>query len=281
MEFPLVSTGWLEANLHSAKLVLVDVSMRKVAGKKAIEYAAPVFIPQSRRLDLETTLCDLTSAQINAFPTETQFSAAARRLGINSDSIVVLYDNQGIYAAPRAWWVFQAMGFNNAFVLDGGLPQWLSENRKVVSNLADSEAEPGTIQGAYQAQLVCDSDYIVEHLASDQLVILDARSNERFLGLKPEPRAGLRSGHIPDSLNLPFAQVLNGHCFKNPQQLADMFSELLAGKTTPLVFTCGSGITACIILLAAVIAGYQQVVLYDGSWSDWGSNPALPVAVSS
>ncbi|KKO46783.1 3-mercaptopyruvate sulfurtransferase [Arsukibacterium ikkense] len=278
MQLPLVTTRWLDANLNAAELVLIDVSMRKIVGKEAIVYPTPLFIPGSKRLDLETTLCDVNSSQANAFPTEAQFTGAAQRLGINSDSIVVLYDNQGTYAAPRAWWIFQAMGVKNAFVLDGGLAQWLSEKRAVVATLAGPAAAAGDIQGALQAGLVCNSDYIFAHLASGQLAILDARSHERFLGLKPEPRAGVRSGHIPYSLNLPFAEVLDGHCFKNPEQLAQIFSKLIGSKTQPLVFSCGSGITACIILLAAVMAGYQNVTLYDGSWADWGSNATLPVA---
>lgn len=273
--FPLVTTGWLDANLNNEHLALVDVSMSNVVGKKPITYEAQVFIPGSQHLDLEKALCDLNSEQVHAFPTEDQFTLEARRLGVNSDSIVVFYDNQGIYSAPRAWWIFQAMGFKNAFVLDGGLPQWLSENREVVPMLSCEVPEPGNIKGEFQSGLVCDSNYIIEN--SGLLTVLDARSHERFLGLVPEPRSGVRSGHIPDSLNLPFTKVLDGHCFKSPEQLAAIFSDLLGGNVNQLVFSCGSGITACIILLSAVIAGYDNVVLYDGSWSDWGSNVALPI----
>ena len=129
MNSPLVTTDWLETNLNLEQLILVDVSMSKVVGKKAIEYEMLLYIPNSRRLDLESSLCDLNSSQTHAFPTEEQFTAVAQRLGINSESIVVFYDNQGIYSAPRAWWIFQVMGFKNVFVLDGGLPQWLLENR--------------------------------------------------------------------------------------------------------------------------------------------------------
>lgn len=275
--FPLVTTDWLHANLNMEHLVLIDVSMSNVVGKKPITYEAQVFIPGSRRLDLEKALCDLNSGQVHAFPTEEQFTLEARRLGINSDSIVVFYDNQGIYSAPRAWWIFQAMGFKNAFVLDGGLPQWLSEKREVVPMLSGEVSEPGNIKGEFQSGLVCDSSYIIENMASGLLTVLDARSEERFCGLVPEPRAGVRSGHIPNSLNLPFSKVLDGHRFKSPEQLAAIFSDLLGSNACQLVFSCGSGITACIILLSSVIAGYDNVVLYDGSWSDWGSNVALPI----
>lgn len=277
MEFPLVTTQWLQANLDHKHLILVDVSMHEVVGKKAIEYKTPVFIPNSKHLNLETALCDLDSEQVHAFPTTEQFTIAAQGLGINADSIVVLYDNQGVYSAPRAWWIFQAMGFKKAFVLDGGLPQWLSENRDVVATLSTETTEPGNVTAALQLALVCDSQYILDNIENGQLTILDARSTERFLGLAAEPRPGVRSGHIPNSLNLPFQTVLNGHGFKNAEQLSAIFLKLLGNNTNQLVFSCGSGITACIILLSAVIAGYHNVILYDGSWADWGSDPRLPI----
>ena len=170
------------------------------------------------------------------------------------------------------------MGFKNAFVLDGGLPQWLYEKREVVPALSCDVSEPGNIKGEFQPRLVCDSNYIIENIESGLLTALDARSQDRFFGLVPEPRSGVRSGHIPNSLNLPFSKVLDGDCFKSPEQLAAIFSDLLGSNANQLVFSCGSGITACIILLSSVIAGYDNVVLYDGSWSDWGSNVALPIA---
>lgn len=278
MYSPLVTTNWLEANLNLELLILVDVSMSKVVGKKAIEYEIPLYIPNSRRLDLETALCDLNSSQTHAFPTQEQFTAVAQRLGINSESIVVFYDNQGIYSAPRAWWIFHVMGFKNVFVLDGGLPQWLLENRRVVSNTSESEAKVGNIIGIFDPQQICDSNFIVEQLNNKQLTVLDARSRDRFLGTAPEPRSGVRSGHIPNSISLPYPEVLDGHCFKTDKQLAALFSALLGNKSSTLVFSCGSGITACIILLSAVIAGYRDLILYDGSWSDWGSNFTLPIA---
>jgi len=251
--------------------------MRKVVGKKPIEYEKQVFIPRSKQFDLEKVFCNLASSQNNAFPTQEHFSNEAQKLGINTDSIVVLYDNQGIYSSPRAWWIFQAMGFKNAAVLDGGLPQWLLENRATVSELSNKDTGIGNINGEYQSRLVCNSSYIIENLANDKLAIVDARSTQRFLGASEEPRIGVRSGHIPNSLNLPFAETLDIHRFKSSQQLADIFSNLKINKNDEIIFTCGSGITACIIMLAAIIAGYQQTILYDGSWSDWGSNKMLPI----
>lgn len=274
---PLVTTAWLEDNLKSEKLVLLDTSMQKVVGKKPIIYPEPVFIPKSKPFNLEKIFCNLASPQTNAFPTQALFTREAQKLGINTDSIVVLYDNQGIYSSPRAWWIFQAMGFKHAVVLDGGLPQWLLEKRATVSDLSSEYTAQGNFTGVYQSSLVCDSSYIIKNMAKGKQAIIDARSATRFLGTATEPRAGIRSGHIPNSLNLPFAEILDNHRLKNTEQLADIFSNLCVNKSNEIIFTCGSGITACIIMLAAVVAGYQHTILYDGSWSDWGSDDSLPI----
>jgi len=277
MQFPLISTGWLQDNLDNPKLVLLDASMDKVVGKIPLAYDQHTLIPNSQKLDLENVLCDLSSPQIHAFPTQEQFNQTVKKLGVQTDSIVVIYDNQGIYSAPRAWWIFQAMGFKNAWVLDGGLPQWIAEHRFTEDSYSQQEHTKDCFHGAYQPHLICDAQYILEHIKTKQINILDARSKERFLGTAAEPRAGVRAGHIPQSCNLPFAKVLEGFRFKDPQQLVTVFDEVVADKNAPIIFPCGSGITACIILLAATIAGYHNNILYDGSWSDWGSNPELPI----
>jgi thiosulfate/3-mercaptopyruvate sulfurtransferase len=277
MKSPIVSTSWLEESLYDSQLILLDTSMRKVVGKKPIEYDEQLFIPRAKQFDLENVFCNLASSQNNAFPTQEQFTNEAQKLGINTDSTVVLYDNQGIYSSPRAWWIFQAMGFKNAVVLDGGLPQWILENRATVSELSNNDTEKGNISGEYQPRLVCDSHYIFTNMTHDKQAIVDARSTTRFLGLSEEPRSGIRSGHIPSSVNLPFAEILESHRFKTPQQLTDIFSTLLPDKSNEIIFTCGSGITACIIMLAATVAGLNNTILYDGSWSDWGGDESLPI----
>jgi len=277
MRSSIVSTAWLEKNLGNSQLIILDTSMEKVVGKKPIEYDEQLFIPMSKRFDLENVFCNLASSQHNAFPTQEQFTNEAQKLGINADSIVVLYDNQGIYSSPRAWWIFQSMGFKNAVVLDGGLPQWILENRATESHLSTIDTQKGNINGNYQPSLVCDSSYVFENMANDKRVIVDARSATRFLGVTEESRSDVRSGHIPNSVNLPFAEILDNHRFKTSQQLADVFSTLLPSKSNEIIFSCGSGITACIIMLAAIVAGYQHTVLYDGSWSDWGSDESLPI----
>jgi len=278
MNFPLVTTDWLANNSARKDLVLLDASMAKVVGRAPIVYDQPVFIPGSRKLDLEKNFSDLNSTMIHAFPTDEQFTGEARKLGMNADSIVIIYDNQGVYSSPRAWWMFQSMGHENTFVLDGGLPKWLAEKRETSSSLAKELTEPGNISGVLHAGTVCDSDYLLKALDEGQATAVDARSSERFHGTAPEPRAGVRSGHIPGSCNLPVLHGLDGHIFKSAEQLKEIFARTLPAESEKTVFFCGSGITACIILMAAVIAGYKNNVLYDGSWADWGSDLSLPVA---
>ena len=282
MSSPLVTTQWLQDNLDNERLVLIDASMATVIGKEPIVYDRPVWIPGSRRIDLEGVLCDTGSSQTHAFPTEEQVTREAQRLGITTESLVVLYDNQGIYSAPRAWWIFRSMGVKHVFVLDGGLPQWLAEQRDVVSTITETTTKPGNFVANLDHSRVRNSAYVLQYLDDSQVTVVDARSRSRFLAQVPEPRPGVRSGHIPNSHNLPFTEVLEGNCFKPVSELKAIFITLapsLQSNNEPqLVFSCGSGITACIILLAAELAGYHQLSLYDGSWADWGSDESLPVA---
>ncbi|RUR30327.1 sulfurtransferase [Vreelandella andesensis] len=279
---PLVTTQWLQENLDNKRLVLIDASMATVIGKEPIVYDRPMWIPGSYQVDLEGGLCDTESSQIHAFPTEKQVTEEARRLGITAESLVVVYDNQGIYSAPRAWWIFRAMGIKHVFVLDGGLPQWLAERREVVFAPVANAATPGNFIANLDHNRVQDSAYVLHHLENDRVTIIDARSRARFLAQMPEPRPGVRGGHIPGSCNLPFTEVLEGYRFKPASELVATLTSLApalqSGNGNPVVFSCGSGITACIILLAAELAGYDQLSLYDGSWADWGSDESLPVS---
>ncbi|MBB1437135.1 sulfurtransferase [Shewanella sp. SG41-4] len=276
MNFPLVTTDWLAQHLEDPELVLLDASMEVVLGKEPLVYDELYVIPGALSCHIDRDFFDHHSSQTHAMPNEKQFIHAAQALGINHNSTVVIYDDQGIYSAPRAWWTFKAMGFDKVFVLDGGLPQWRGEGRDTVRQFA-SAINLGDIKGRQQQHKVCDTEFILTHLGHANVDIIDARAAGRFNGTSPEPRVGMRSGHIPGSLNLPFAQVLNGFKMKPIRELHTIFANLDASHNAQRVFSCGSGITACILILASYAAGHHQAALYDGSWAVWGGDAALPI----
>ncbi|MCL4106228.1 UNVERIFIED_CONTAM: hypothetical protein GTU68_061070 [Idotea baltica] len=195
------------------------------------------------------------------------FEAGCQRLGIGQDSLIVVYDNQGIYSSPRAWWMFQAMGHEQVFVLDGGLPEWEGLGLPTVEAL-DTEFESGDFKAGFRPEKMVAFDFVASNLATQNWLVIDARAAERFQSLVDEPRAGVRRGNIPQSINLPFAEVLENGKFKSQEALADIF-EGLARETRPLVFSCASGVTACIVLMASELVFSGEKAIFDGSWTEW------------
>ena len=271
---PLVTADWLNDNLDNNNFVVLDASMDKVVGKEPLIYEQFYCIKGAQKCDVEQAFHDASGNQPHTMPTVAQFTVEAQRLGINTESTVVIYDNQGIYSAPRAWWMFKSMGHQNVFVLDGGLPEWLDKGYAIDQQY--SSKPKGNFEGAYQAGTVCGSDKVLEVIKTKEKTVVDARANARFIGVAPEPHAGLRSGHIPNSVNIPFLDLLSGYRFKSPELIRALF-EKQDSIDKQLICSCGSGITACVVMLAASVIGIEKLCLYDGSWSEWGSDDKLPI----
>lgn len=270
----LVNVDWLREMLGHQDLVVLDASTpTNVAG--LIPKYTDKYIPGSRYFDLKNDFSDMTNALPNTLPSADHFEKQCQNLGINQKSIIVVYDNLGIYSSPRVWWMFHAMGHENVAVLDGGFPAWVEAGLKT-----EVVYHKNIIHGDFIARLSSEKlkspAQILAELGNQEMSVIDARSEDRFLGMTPEPRPGMRSGHIPKSINIPFEEVLDNGRYKSQEQLKLVFDQK-GVENQFLTFSCGSGLTACIVLLAAQMSLNNQTALYDGSWAEWGQLPQLPI----
>ena len=264
---PLVSATWLFENANHPELIILDGSLKSpIKQGQTIENKV---IPHARRFDWDK-FSDLSNPLPHTMPSADQFTHAAQELGVNSNSLIVVYDRAGIYASPRVWWMFLAMGFKNCFILDGGLPEWI-EKGYGFANKYDEPHVKGNFTATFNKDLIVNQQHVLAALKDKNKLIIDARSADRFYGRVAEPRVGLRLGHIPNSVNIPFETVLFENKIRTEAELGEIFSTV-ENKNTPLIFTCGSGVTACIDALAATLIGYENICIYDGSWSEWGMN---------
>lgn len=273
----LVSVQWLAENLEAENLIILDSSMKPVTpvGNASSDQAG--CIKGAMRFDFDNDIREKNTDLPHMMPTAEFFTEEMQKLGINQDSAIVVYDYVGVYSSPRAWWMFRAMGHEQVAVLNGGLPAWKQAGLPCGEQAETKASRRGDFVAHPQAGLFCDSTHVREALADSAFAVLDARSPGRFKGVEPEPRAGLRGGRMPNSLNLPFADVVVNGSMQPSAQLESIFSKLVK-KEQKLIFSCGSGVTACIDALAAELAGYQNISVYDGSWAEWGSpSSGLPV----
>lgn len=272
---PLVPVSWLAAHLAEPGLVILDASMKPI-GLAATAPAAPnVYLPGAQIFDFDSRICDRATPLPHMMPSAEVFEREVRALGVNHDSQIVVYDRVGIFSSPRAWWMFKAMGHEAVAVLDGGLPAWLAAGHPSTST-PPPPARAGDFVSNPRSGLFVDADEVAAALASSNVAVLDARSEGRFHGREPEPRAGLRGGHMPNAINVPFGAVQTQGRMRPPDEIRALFASQVGGRER-LIFSCGSGVTACTLALAAELAGHSNKAVYDGSWSEWGLPSPRPV----
>ena len=271
----VVSADWLQAELGKPDLRILDASFYLPAQKRDAdaEYAAG-HIPGAVRFD-QDKIADHSVPLPHTIPSPELFAAEVGKLGIGENDRIVVYDGIGMFASPRVWWLFRVMGARNVYVLDGGLDGWKSEGRPLETNAP--QYEPKIFKPAYDASRVVTLDTMRDIVANGDLQIADARSAGRFAAIEPEPRAGMRSGHMPGARNLPSGVFASQGRFKSLPELKRTIEDAGIDLSKPVVTSCGSGITAAIITLALESLGHSDNKLYDGSWSEWGGRDDTPV----
>lgn len=273
MNSHLVTVAWLHEHLHAGNLVILDASIPKAGlGEDTL---TDVLIPGARFMDLKNSWADPGASFPNTMLGPERFQEEARKLGINRDSAVVVYDQHGIYSSARAWFMLRSMGHENVAVLDGGLPAWQKAGHEEVPK-ATFHGTDGNFISDPQPGFFVDHLEVLQELENASYQVLDARARDRFLGLVKEPREGLRSGHIPNSKSMPYNDLQKEGHMKDSRALEELFSGC-STKDQSLIFSCGSGITACVLALGAELAGRPSGAVYDGSWTEWGSRHELPI----
>jgi thiosulfate/3-mercaptopyruvate sulfurtransferase len=264
-----VSTGWLVEHLGDPSVRVVDGTyflphLKRDAGAEFRER----HIPGAVWFDIDD-IKDPTNPLPHMLPDAATFAAKVGALGLGSANAIVAYDALGLMSAARIWWMFRVFGHDNIAVLDGGLPKWIKEGRPVASGAATPT--PARFEAAFRPALVRDLAAVAADLESGREQVIDARSRGRFAGSEPEIRPGLRSGHMPGAVNLPFTELLGGDAtLLPPERIAAGFRAAGVTLDRPIVTSCGSGVTACVLALGLHLTGRKDVAVYDGSWTEWG-----------
>ena len=275
---PIVSVAWLQDNLDHKNLIILDCTIPKVTEKSnAVKSDEKTQIKGAIFFDIKNTFSDVNGKFPNTILSSKEFEYKAQELGINTDSFIVCYDDLGIYSSPRVWWMFQLIGFTNITVLDGGFPKWI-ENKYPIENQQKNSLSKGDFKVNYQPEKIKFTEDVLKAINNETILIADARSKGRFNSTEPEPRSDVKGGHIPNSVSLPFSEIIENGTFKSEAALKVIFKDINPEKK-PFIFSCGTGITASVLALGAEISGSKNYAVYDGSWTEWGSTENLPIEI--
>ena len=273
----IVETDWLAAHLDAPDLVVFDGSwhLPTTGRDPKAEYLAG-HVPDALFFDIDD-LSDEKSSLPHMLPSTVKFASRMKKMGVGDGMRIVVYDTQGLFSAARVWWTFRAMGHEDVAVLNGGLKKWTAEGRELEDGPPRKRPECHYTP-LLNASLVRDMDDMKDLLAKKSTQIVDARPAGRFVGSEPEPRPGLRGGHLPGARNVPSQSLLNDDgTLKAPSELGKIFAAAGIDPALPVVTTCGSGVTASILSLALAVLGQTNAAVYDGSWAEWGAENGLPI----
>jgi thiosulfate/3-mercaptopyruvate sulfurtransferase len=273
---PLVSVDWLFKNLNNENLIVLDASIPKVIAKIEEIYTDDrLHIKGAIFFDIKNSFSDLNAVFPNTILSPKKFEESAQKIGINKDSCIVVYDDFGIYSSPRVWWMFQLMGFKNIAILDGGFPAWESEEYPT-EKPQNHCSKKGNFIANYQKEKIKFTKDLFSAIKNESILIADARSKGRFYATEPEPRIDVKRGHIPNSVSMPYFEIVENGKLKSEQDLKKFFNTMNP-KKKEFIFSCGTGITASVLALGAELSGLKNYAVYDGSWTEWGSTDGLPI----